>query len=75
MNNHAENANKRLIIKIGTFHTFIWVIINCLKTFQSSRDYFYSQLTTGKALKKLPILITHIFNTIRLTVLSIIRHF
>lgn len=54
-NNHAEAANRRLNLQMGT-HPTIWTFIANLKKIQSGRDSYYEHLVSGnsppKKLKK-----------------------
>lgn len=54
-NNHAEAANRRLNIQMGT-HPTIWTFIENLKKIQAGRDTYYENLVSGnsppKKLKK-----------------------
>ncbi|XP_050065493.1 uncharacterized protein LOC126554455 [Aphis gossypii] len=47
-NNHAEAANRRLNIQMGT-HSTIWTFIANLKKIQAGRDTYYANLVSGNS--------------------------
>lgn len=47
-NNHAEAANRRLNVQMGT-HPTIWTFITNLKKIQAGRDTYYEHLVSGNS--------------------------